>query len=558
MMTLVGGEMAAWSDRRATERAPAGSAVLAHLLSLLPAGDRVLLAGPHADELLTALRHTRVTCLLRSLSDATELAGRGVDVLCGTLPKLAADGDYDAVVALDGVDRLCSVEGPQHDWAESLHALRAALRPGGALLLAVENELGVHRLVTRATAPSDGGWNPVAEFDHGRPGNPTRLAGRLAADGLAVSWLGAAWPTPAAPTVMATPGAFTDSGGLTDALAAAAAGAVASAYAGRPVLSDPRRLAAAAVRGGLGAEFATSWLVLAHRAPGTRSGPAFPQALLGDVAGGPVLELAYDREGRWARRPVTTGPTAQGPTVIRDPTRLAGLMPTGRLLEELLLTAALRHDLPAARRLLTGYADWLPALGHGHAYATFDNVLVDDGRYALLDPSWDTTVPVTVPVAATRAARRFATTLITGGYAHPWPPTADVDALATVLAAAAGVDVDAALLTAAIDLDVAILADQRPDADPAQLRELVRDPGSGPPAIAPDGWREREELTRRLHEQLADAQASADFYAAELTRREAELRRLRAQVATFGGNPAYRLARVAVTAARRVRRRLLR
>ena len=495
-MRLIGGEMPSWTE----DRPPVGGALYAYVAGQLPAGASVLVAGPHDDALVDALHaRTSVTCLLRSQPGAAALEARGVEVLCGTIAKLTDAEKYDVVLAFDGLDRLCSVEGPQYDWAESLQALRRALRPGGMLLLAVENELGVHRLVdpgTPTSAQTDGAWRSLGEFDT-KPGSPTRLAAKLSAEGLTVDWLGAAWPLPEAPTLIAIPDALT--GGPLDALAAAAAGAVGRAYADRSVLSDPRRLAAAAVRGGLGPEFAASWLVVAHLAPRAGLALALPPVLLGD---GPVIELATDPGGGWVRRVLSAAPG-------EDPSALAGPLPAGRLLEELLLAACLRHDLPALRRLLTGWVVALPD-------ATADNVVVHHDAFTLLNPS----VPARPDVL-----RRFAQTLIGGVYTHPWPAAVDLGALTAILHGAAGLPADVPAI---------------PDEDHS----------------VPDSRREHEEQLRALRRQLADAASRVQWYEAELDKRDGQLRNAQLQIAAFSGNLSFRVAKLVFKAARRARNRL--
>jgi SAM-dependent methyltransferase len=460
---LIGGEMTDWSDRE-----PVGGPLLTHLISRLePLGRRVLVAGPHAPALIDALAaYAEVTCLVRAQRDAAALGDRrGVTVRCGSLAKLTDSDHYDVIVALDGVERLCSVEGPQYDWTESVQALRRALRPGGALLLSVENELGVHRLVDRTTvtfAHTEDAWLPLGEFGS-KPGSPERLESRLAAEGLTVGWLGTAWPSPSAPAFAATPAMLRY--GPAGALGAAASAAMAAAYAGTPVLSDPRRLAAAAIRGGLGAEFAPAWLVVASR--GSAPTVELPQVLIGDRA---------------------------------DPA-----LPAGQLLEELLIGACLRHDLPAIRRLLTGWAAGQPT-------ATFDNLLVDGDTYAILDSDRAGEEPAAV-------LARFAQTLLAGGYAQPWPAAADVPSLTTILSAAAGLGT-----------------------------------GTLPPAATmppvPDSLREHEEQVRRLEEQLADAAVRIAYAENELIKRDTELRRARLQIDTFSGHVGYRLTRLSARAAR--------
>ena len=497
MIQLIGGEMPDWTE----DRPAVGGALFEYVADQIPAGASVLVAGPHDDRLIDALaQRGRLTVLVRSQPKAIELEARGVAVLCGTLAKVTDVERYDVVVALDGMGRLCSVEGPQLDWVESLQTLRKTLRPGGALVLAVENELGVHRLVDPASATSaqgDGDWLPLGEFDN-KPGNPHQLTERLRTEGLSIDWLGTVWPLPAAPTLIATPNALRDS--PVDALAAATAGAVGRAYADREVLSDPRRLAAAAVRGGLGAELATAWLVVAHRAPRPLSTLSLPAVLLGDDA---VTELVPDETGTWVRRLLRKATGHE--TVVAT-----GPLAAGRLLEELLLGACLRHDLPRVRRLLTG---WMTALPEASA----DNVVVHGDAYAVLDP--------TAP-AVGDGLRRFANTLAGGGYAHPWPAATDVRALTSVLHAAAG------------------------------LNDVIPDIPPGEELPFPESRREHEEQVRALRRQLADAAARARWFERELDRRDRELRKLRLQIAAFSGTVGFRVAKLGYGAARKVRNRL--
>ncbi|HWH01088.1 MAG TPA: hypothetical protein VNV66_17655, partial [Pilimelia sp.] len=504
-----------------------------------------------------------VTWLLRSLPDAAAAAAAtGARVLCGTLPKLAEDGRYGLVVALDGLDRLCSTEGPQYDWRECLQALARAVAPAGTLLVAVGNELGLHRLV--APRPpgadrTDAQWHAVGEADPARPGTPQRLAEELRAAGLPPVAAYAAWPLPQAPTVLAERAALAEPE-LAGPLAATVAAACAAGFAGREVLTDPRRLAGAGVRAGLGAELAPAWVAVAARpadpapaspahagpwgaAPPDRAAasdrrpagrPPAPVLIAGPAGG--VVEVSGDGAGGWRRRVLG----APGTGAHRDPTGLSGPLPGGRLVEEALLAACRRADLPTLRRLLRAYASWLGGLPAGRATAaTVDNVLFDGDRFAVLDPTWTGSAEPAEPgVAVLRALRRFAVTLADGGYPHPWP-SSDVDGLTTLLAAAAGAPHDADLRRRAAALDAAAPA-AYPPPDPVWGGAV--------------GWRERAELLRQLRARLDEAAVRIDRYERELTERDAELRRAHLLIAAFSGSPAYRLARLARAAAGRARR----
>ncbi|BEL10207.1 hypothetical protein Q0Z83_083980 [Actinoplanes sichuanensis] len=471
MIRMIGGEMPEYAE----EHPPVGGLLLRHLLDRLPTGIRVLVAGPHDPALIGALAGRRdVTCLVRSQPDAAAIPD--VPVLCGTLSKLTDADRYDVVIALDGVGRLCSPEDTPLDWAESVRVLARALRPGGTLLLTVENELGVHRLVDPgdpASSRSADAWHTLGELSD-TPGRPDRLAAALAAEGLPVTALAAAWPFPQSPSLLITPEALAD--GPLDALAALAAAAVSAGYPGRPVLTDPRRLAAAAVRRGIGAELAPAWLVVAQRS--TRPGQtavSLPPALI-------------------------AGPSGTVTEVV------GGSLPGGRLLEERLLTAALGHDLPVLRRLLTGWMTELPMAGAG-------NVLVDGDRYVRLDPA--------VPDQPDALAR-FAHTLLDGGYHHPWPGVTDVARMIAVLAGAAGLD-------------------------------TVPEPSG---SAGPPGRREQEAQLSALRERLADAEDRCRFFEIELAKREAELGRAKTQIAAFSGNLGYRAAKAGLVLARAARNRI--
>ncbi|GAA1590441.1 class I SAM-dependent methyltransferase [Actinoplanes couchii] len=549
MITMIGGEMPEYAE----EHPPAAGPLYRHLADRLPAGIRVLVAGPHDTGLVRALADRReVTCLLRSRPDAETLSSdaadpteSGLTVLCGTLSKLTDADRYDVVIAFDGVGRLCSPEDTPLDWAESVRLLQRSLRPGGTLLLTVENELGIHRLVdpgTPSASRSADAWNAAAEFGTA-PGRADRVAEVLGAEGLPVSGMAALWPLPANPTLLINPETLRY--GPLDALAALAANVTATAYSQGSVLSDPRRLAASSVRRGIGAELAPAWLVIAQRATRPTQGIQLPPALFvggsgvggsetgGSAAGGSgaaaVTEILGTPDG-WLRR---TGNGTAEP------------LPDGHLLEERLLSAALGHDLPELRRLLTGWMTELPL-------TTAGNVLVDGARFTVLDPG---------EPERSDALARFAHLLIDGGYHHPWPGITDVVRLIAVLAGAAGL---------ANPTDIPEMSGK--EVAPGQRSKEVaagqpgQETASGPrgqDAVAGHQGQEalpgqREQLLQvaALRRQLADAEERSRFFEVELEKREAELGRAKTQIAAFSGNLGYRAAKAGLVLARAARNRI--
>jgi len=450
---LIGGEMLLWSDLDGTHGpGPVRGRALAPLLDAVTG--RTLVAGPHDPTLLPG----DTTLLLRGLIDAEALADRFA-VLCGGPAKLPTESPWDTVVALDGLGRLGSAEDPQLPWGEALDQLLAVLRPGGTLLLGVENFLGLHRLVAMPPAPTDSDWTPVAAYDQTRPAGLAAVQARLQAAGLTISRTYATFPSPV------TPAALLDTDLLADPTRRGAVEAMLSS-AGTPaddVLADPRRLAIDAVRHGAAADLAPGWIFVAHRDP--------------------------------------------APTPERDYPPAGDNLPAGRTLEDLLLSAALERDLAAMRTLLvawqSGAAAGVPA---GQVIVTADR-----GQVALAEAG--------TPAAA---LHEFAVTVLSGGFAHPWPAPAGATDLTLILAAMAGVELDPAAIPA--------------QAPRPSMRDLLA---------------ERDRLAR----ELTQAHAKHDFYERTIADRDLALRRARQINALLSTTkPARALLATARWTVRRIRR----
>jgi hypothetical protein len=442
---LIGGEMMLWSDLAGATGPVRGAAVAPLLASVT---GRTLVAGPHDPALLTG----EPTLLLRGLPDAEAVAGR-FPVLCGGPAKLPADPGWDTVVALDGLGRLGSAEDPEQTWEETFTQLLAVLRPGGTLLLGLENPLGVHRLVALPPALTDADWTPAAGCDETRPASFATAKARLRAAGLTLQRAYATFPAPVEPAALIDTELLADRTrrGYVEALVSSACAPL------DDVLTDPRRLAVDTVRHGLGAELAPGWIFVAQREPAD----ALP----------PEADI-----------------------------------PVGDTVESLLLAAALRRDLPRIRALLTAWQS-SPA-----ATVSAAQVLVsaDGGHLA-----------VGAPGTRESALHAFAATVLSGGFAHPWPAPASTADLTLTLAAMAGVELDPAAIP--------------PATARASMLDLLAD---------------RDRLTR----ELAEARAKHDFHERTIAGRDRALareRRLNALLSTT--KPAR-----ALLAGARVARRLIR
>ncbi|MFF3855035.1 class I SAM-dependent methyltransferase [Micromonospora sp. NPDC002575] len=600
-IALPGGEMLAWSDLTG-RRLPGGGPLAALAARVTPAGARVLLAGPHDPELVDRLAHADVTCLLRSWPDGSALAeDRPVRVVVGGPGGLPADETFDVVIAAAGLDAVESVEGTPVGWDGLLRRLAAVLAPGGTLLLRLDNPVGLTRLVD--TAPwyagrDDADWAIGGALDAGRPANTDQLRDRLAAAGLRPGGCFAAYPEPDAPTALVDASALAahPGSGLLDAVLH---GACAPGRADRPVLQDPARLAVDALHAGLGAALAPGWLVLAHRAAsavpaaGDPPDPAGTEPGAAGTGGLPVLwvqsgppgfgvvEVTAAADGwRWrVPGPVaaaTDAPFATRAAAWRDPAVLTGAVPEGRLLRTVLLDACLRRDLAALRRLLRGYAAWLDAhaddagrLTGATALASLDNVVLTGGgaapaldatgaapAFAVLDPSWRASDPWPLDVTLARGLWRFAATLATGGYAHPWSSTLDVAGLTVVLAGTAGRDLDRATVTAAVDAEVAVTAALRglDGAARVALADELRAVEPTAPPAGLDSHQQLREAWRRQKDELTRLTALLRWTEELLTSRERALRRAEATINLLSGSISYRVGRLAITPARLAKR----
>ncbi|MGW1343377.1 hypothetical protein ACWCOV_20175 [Kribbella sp. NPDC002412] len=325
---LVGGEMLNWSDLHPVDARPAaaGPAAAALLTAALHPGDSVLVAGPHALDLITGIadRVTSVDVLVRSAPDAEEiaelLADTKGDVHCGSLDRFNTDETYDAVVALDGFERLVGPDTATLTWANALTALSDRLAPQGRLLLGATNSFGVERLIQpgiAAAIPRDEDWG--RDVADSAPAGLKPLQAALSATGITKTYA-------VFPSLVESQVALEAVEGLA---AVTAARTVAARNAG-PTLMDPYRFVLDAADAGVAFELAPAWYFVTGDLPA-------------------VLPTAA----------VPSGP--------------------GVLLEEHLLAALRVDDQAALRRIIPEYVAWLDAGGSGSP----DNVILDGSSYRL-------------------------------------------------------------------------------------------------------------------------------------------------------------------------------
>jgi hypothetical protein len=527
---LLGGEMLRSSDAPG----PAPGAIDELVSRVTVAGDRVLLAGPHQTSLLDLLagRGARVTCVMRSLPDAQETARRYADhdavtVACGGIEKIVASEEYDLVLVPSGLERTLSTDSPQMPWPEVLRHLAGRLKPGGRVIVTVENDLGLHRL-SDAMSPTahrdDEDWGAGAGPVAGRPSTQEGLAAALAEAGMTPERSYAAF----GPSLLVQKDLQLPAQTLASLVAMASGGE----FTGRPVVSDPRWIARGAVRAGLTAHLAPGWVAVARK--GMAEGRELPAALIAEGAGdwAVVSELSLTPDGHVERR-LCGGERARrlrsAGDVTRDPDRLHTRLPVGFTVEEALFAACERVDLRGCRALLREYAAWLgkhavDGLVDGRmVFATLDNVVIEPHGHTLVDASWEWARPLPVEHVLARVLRRFVLRLLATGQRHPWPNNLDIDGVCTTLHAMCGYPAKGPAREMGVTLEAEIVSLQQGRPIAKVLEQVLR----GSPAY---GRRELVAVNARLTDQLAMLQERCAWSDDKLAAKEAQVRKLQGQV----------------------------
>ena len=566
-ITLIGGEMQNWSDHDQDKGSgPFTSPLVVPMLrKLLDRTMSVLVVGPTAPWLLERIAEQvgSLDIVLRSSIDAQalnmRLNGKPVRIYCGGFDRFAGTpGQYDAVLALDGIPRAYSTDSVLVSWVETLGRLRDLAKPGGRLVLSAANGLGLDRILdaeVNLRQPLDDEWPTDAAVD--APPGLEAIRDAISTSGLSTTAEYAVYPRPGMPALMIRDQLL--SGGPSDEVfSILASGTFAQTMGGRPVLADPSRLAREMMRHGTGLQLAPGWLFITTVGPYTDA--ELPDALMADNLDHPywsvVTELAQGTDGRWQRSVVDVGRSATeriSGQLVRDPSRLAGTLPTGTLLEELFLTACRFDDLNAMRKLVHGYAEWLRkqtedgdlAVSGTALFATFENVMASDDQLTVFDPSWSTTLQVPFEVAFIRALRHFGFRILAAGLPHPWPSGMSPNRLTVTLAAMAGLVVTPALLEQTARLEVELDGQRRNNTEADDQNQYFELQTTGEQATSepaqPRGYREALIAVGRLSTDLAAAQAQIGWLDETVQLRESQLRKERRLMGDLRGSVSYRI-----------------
>lgn len=434
----------------------------------LESGMRVLDVGAGTGVLSRAAGETGATVvgLEGSLERARVAAARcegldNVDIVCGRPSDLTEEDGFDIVLVV-GVLEYAGAENADAFLAD----LRRLTRPGGSLVVAIENQFGLKYLLGYLEDHHAEPWIGIEGYP-GPAGARTysreHLSNLLDQWGFPLQrWL-FPFPDYKLPSVVLAEAAYEvdDVETFVDQLV----GHPVRDFSSPPMrLVDDRRAHREFLRAGLGRDVANSFLVVASE------DAADPIRLVDDG----VLAWHYGGERRrlWLReRRITTrngertvSSRRSGPV---DERRELGWLnqeePTerrfarGMNLEQLSLDACAHHDVDRLREILRRWSDHLaalesaldPELRDSHPFLDTDADRVLPPEYldvelsnfvdtpdglVYVDSEWRVPGGVDADLARARALWYFAERLVTSGAEHPWPAVATVRELAESLA----------------------------------------------------------------------------------------------------------------------------
>ena len=563
--------------------APERATLLAPVV--IGSGDRVLDvgAGSGVNTRICADRGAAVTAVEGSMARSELIAHRcagleQVEVLCGPLDGLGdgRQGAYDVVLSVGVLEYASTGQGGGRGPAALLDGLADALAPGGVVVLAIENRLGLKYLLG---FPEDHLGLPWVGLEGYRPGDPTtwsrrELAQMLANAGLAAQkWL---YPFPdyKLPSAVLSEAIYqrSDAADMVDQIV----GHPTSSQYSRPVLvADDRAAHTTMVSAGLGPDVANSFLIVAAKNPEAVARRVDENAL--------AWRVAPDRRRRWVQQAVVVSSGEKlsirrrllaeekasnfegwlGQVEVSEEPYFAG-----RNLEQCLLHCARNGEADGIVELLRDWRAELAAhetptasVSSPHPYlpvdtsrilppewldAGPDNFVVTAGGLKLVDREWQAAGGVDIRLAVVRGLWKTVSALLSARCHLPWPVTWSNDRLVAHLGGLIGVEIDANLLKRWREAEDDLI--RRVYCQPAGRLAELHDAGSRSrldllsSPLAP--YRRIEHLVHRQqdliaelagpHEITADLEASQARLAqaaAELAQSQAELAETQARLA---------------------------
>ncbi|MCP2323874.1 hypothetical protein HDA40_002381 [Hamadaea flava] len=531
---VVRGEMQPWSDQNQPGRPPAGGAVVCRLLSdLLPRARRTLVVGPHGQDVLdlVADRSDQVTVLLRSVSDATDLAtspagemsfldGR-FEVVAGALDGLAGATlePYDVIVAVDGLDRVLGADSPDLSWPERLAQLLKHATVDAALVLGLENGFSLTSLLDRRGLDErhgDNEWWPLRD-DPERPASVAAFAEAVERAGVSGTTAYANFSEAgiAHTLIETTAAAEARPGSL---LCRLGVRGLAAAAASLPLLAPIGELAEAAALAGQLDAVPESWLLM--RGKPTRA--AYAEGAAKGVT------VAVDRaDAGWIVDSAGAAADVPGGLRVRVGTRTLPDAPTA---EDVLFRLAAAGDVPGVRAFAAEVGAWARTQS-GSGVFCFDDLGYDGTGFTPGFYGWAVVEPVSPGELLAAAWQRWRDRLVSGRRRHPWPPWMTGDELVATLLRMSGDEAEPSTVERGRKIAAAVSAATDPvvDESTVDLRSALEDAAAA-----------RHELAE-LRGHVFGLERTLGFRDKQLKVREKRIREMRASVQRYEAIRNHRL-----------------
>jgi len=486
----------------------------AHLLApvSLGPGDRVLDLGCGTGPITRALaeRGARVLGLEGNLDRARAAAIRcegmdGVEILCGDVHQLTGRAPFDLICCIGVLEYADSQLGGGRGAAALLRNIRSRLAPGGMLLLAIENQLGLKYLLGYREDHVGLPWVGLEDYPVGfraRTWNRKCLRELLEAAGFSAQrWL-FPYPDYKTPSLILSEELFELEGAAEIADQLVRLPVEDYAYP-RTMISDDRAVHRSFLSAGLGPDVANSFLVLASTEGDVLNARCPSRSLAWHLGGERRAifkrrhllkregsELWIESEGvgksgprriQWLeQRPESGMAFIQGRSLEQDFLKACTLADEGRvaeLLQEwlgLLMSAA--TETPGNGQATHPFASrgLGPVLASDMVDVSFSNFIrpEEDRQLVYIDREWLLEGGVDLHLALLHALWFQADDLVRGGARHPWPEDFSVDQLCLHLAHLAGIDLGEADLAAFYPVEAefqALVCDRKTE---AVLRDL--------------------------------------------------------------------------------------
>jgi SAM-dependent methyltransferase len=431
---------------------------------------RVLEIGAGTGAVSRAIGETgaRVVALEGALPRARAAAARcrdldNVEIVCGALEAFDDPGGFD-LVCLVGVLEYAGAGETGTDPESFLKQAASHLRPGGTLLVAIENQIGLKYLIGYEEDHLGRPWAGVEGYPENigvRTFSRRRLGALLDSCGLQSQQWFYPFPDYKLPTVVVADAAYdeSDGPGFVDQIVRSPAGG----GDGPPsMLCDDRRAHQVLLEAGLGREVANSFLVLATDASGNTGLHPDPEVL--------AWLFGANRRRLWIRHQIIEAGTdgrrirATGPGDLSRP-RSDGWLEQepakddpfviGKTVRTMVADAcrqrdenALRHALGLWRKGIDPARAPVGDLEAAHPYVSagttevlppeyFDvcpsNFIVGEDGVSYVDREWLVKPGVDADLVSVRGLWLLARELVTGGGIHPWDPSLTADELTVEL-----------------------------------------------------------------------------------------------------------------------------